>query len=149
MLDDRKLAVLKAIVTDYVASREPAFVPEIWFFDDSFTARSVDDLKALRDGVVLPTGARSRLALPIERAEQQQTGPVSPTSTSSATATLPLGGMVIISDGADTTGLPATWFTITTAVLGTLALTLGAVINVLLLQLLIAHRRRRAAVAHH
>ncbi|MEO5611043.1 MAG: hypothetical protein ABIQ61_05070 [Ornithinibacter sp.] len=46
-----------------------------------------------------------------------------------------------------TTGLPAAWFTITTAVLGTLALALGAVVNVVFLQVLTAHRRHRAAVA--
>ncbi|MEO5608554.1 MAG: hypothetical protein ABIQ61_10300 [Ornithinibacter sp.] len=48
-----------------------------------------------------------------------------------------------------TTGLPATWFTITTAVLGTLALALAAIVNVLLVQVVAAHRRRRAVVAHH
>ena len=105
-----KLAARAALsVIDDVSSREPALVPEVWFFDDSFTARSIDDLKALRDGVVLPTGARSRLALPIERAEQQQASPSSSSSSagsSSAGSLLPLGGLVIVSDGADTTGLP-------------------------------------------
>ncbi len=67
-------------------------------------------------------------------------------SSSTGSGSVDASGNVISSV---TTGLPATWSAITTAVLGTLALTLGAVINVLLLQLLTAHRRRRAAVAHH
>ncbi len=105
-----KLAARAALaVVDDVRSREPPLVPEVWFFDDTFTARSVDDLKALRDGVVVPTGGKSRLALPIERAEQQQAAPATSSSSSTtANALLPLGGLVIVSDGADTTGLPAT-----------------------------------------
>ncbi|MEO6789591.1 MAG: hypothetical protein ABI249_02630 [Ornithinibacter sp.] len=47
------------------------------------------------------------------------------------------------------TGLPSTWFAITTAVLGALALGLGAVLNVVIVRMLTAHRQRRAAVAHH
>lgn len=47
------------------------------------------------------------------------------------------------------TGLPSTWFAITTAVLGALALGVGAVLNVVIVRMLTAHRQRRTAVAHH
>ncbi len=40
-----------------------------------------------------------------------------------------------------TTGARATWFTVTAPVLGVLLLTAGAVVNVLLVRTLIAHRR--------
>jgi uncharacterized membrane protein len=96
----RQAARAALAVVDDVTAREPALVPEVWFFDDAFTAKNIDDLKGLRDGVVTATGPASRLALPIERAEQQQQ------NTSSPTPSLPLGGVVVISDGADTTGMP-------------------------------------------
>jgi len=43
------------------------------------------------------------------------------------------------------TGMPAAWFTTTTDLIGILALTLAAILNVLLLQALAARRRRSAA----
>ena len=45
-----------------------------------------------------------------------------------------------------TTGTPAAWFTITTHVLGVLALTLAAVVDVLLVRALVARRRDRTAL---
>ena len=42
------------------------------------------------------------------------------------------------------TGMPAAWFTTTTHVMGVLALTVAAIVNVLLLQALAARRRRKA-----
>lgn len=44
------------------------------------------------------------------------------------------------------TGMPATWFTITTVVLGILALTVAAFVNVLLLRALAARRRSNEPV---
>ena len=44
------------------------------------------------------------------------------------------------------TGMPAAWFTITTAVLGILALTIAAFVNVLLFRALAARRRRNVPV---
>jgi hypothetical protein len=43
------------------------------------------------------------------------------------------------------TGMPAAWFTTTTHLIGILALTVAAILNVLLLQALAARRRRKAA----
>lgn len=42
------------------------------------------------------------------------------------------------------TGMPAAWFTTTTHLIGILALTLAAILNVLLLRALAARRRRKA-----
>jgi hypothetical protein len=42
------------------------------------------------------------------------------------------------------TGMPAAWFTTTTHLIGILALTVAAILNVLLLQALAARRRRKA-----
>jgi hypothetical protein len=44
-----------------------------------------------------------------------------------------------------TTGTPAAWFTVTTHVLGILALTAAAFLNVLLFRALAARRRRKSA----
>src|SRR5665647_2753692 len=48
-----------------------------------------------------------------------------------------------------TTGTPAAWFTLTTHVVGILALTAAAFLNVLLLRALSARRRRTRAVPPH
>ncbi|OIQ90723.1 hypothetical protein GALL_273870 [mine drainage metagenome] len=65
-------------------------------------------------------------------------------SSSSGNGSVDAGGHVI---SAVTTGDPATWFTITTPVLGVLLLTAGAFVNVLLVRALAARRRRRVADA--
>ncbi len=59
-------------------------------------------------------------------------------SSSSGSATFAPDGRMLTSVS---TGMPAAWFTITTPVLGILALTVAAFVNVLLLRALAARRR--------
>ncbi len=60
-------------------------------------------------------------------------------SSSSGSGTVAPDGRVLTTVSS---GAPAAWFTIATIILGILALTLAALVNVLLLQLLAARRRR-------
>jgi hypothetical protein len=62
-------------------------------------------------------------------------------SSSSGSATFAPDGRMLTSVSS---GMPATWFTITTFVLGILALTVAAFVNVLLLRALAARRRGKA-----
>ncbi len=59
-------------------------------------------------------------------------------SSSSGSGTSTAGGVTSV-----TTGMPADWFTVTTHVLGILALTAAALVNVLLLRALAMRRRDR------
>lgn len=61
-------------------------------------------------------------------------------SSSSGSATFAPDGRMLTSVS---TGMPATWFTITTFVLGILALTVAAFVNVLLLRALATRRRAK------
>lgn len=63
-------------------------------------------------------------------------------SSSSGSGSVDTGGHLLSSV---TTGTPAVWFTITTLVLGILALAVGAFANVQLTRVLAARRRRRVA----
>lgn len=90
----------RAILTD-LGTRVPAVAPELWLFDDELRAASLDDLVALESGERLPTGRESRLALPLQRADD------SAASDDAAARGLPLGAVILISDGADTSGLSA------------------------------------------
>jgi hypothetical protein len=65
-------------------------------------------------------------------------------SSSSGSATFAPDGRILTSVSS---GAPATWFTITTFVLGILALAVAALVNVLLLRALAARRRRNVSVA--
>jgi hypothetical protein len=58
----RQAARAALAVVDDVTAREPALVPEVWFFDDAFTAKNIDDLKGLRDGVLVTFTALAFLA---------------------------------------------------------------------------------------
>lgn len=86
-------------ILDDLATRDPAVVPELWFFDDGMRAASPDDLVALASGEQTPTGRETRLALPVQRADDASAGD------DAGARGLPLGGVIIISDGADTGGL--------------------------------------------
>ena len=89
-------------ILDDLASREPAVVPELWFFDDEMRAGSPDDLVSLAGGALPAVGRETRLALPIQRADDASAGD------DAGARGLPLGGVIIISDGADTGGLSKT-----------------------------------------
>jgi len=86
-------------ILDDLATREPAVVPELWFFDDEMRAGSTDDLASLAAGGLPPVGRETRLALPVQRADDASAGD------DAGARGLPLGGVIIISDGADTGGL--------------------------------------------
>ena len=83
-------------------TRDMPLVPEVWVFDQGFRVASVAELEAMKAGTVPATGTETRLSLPILRADDAAaaTG-----SADAAARGLPLGAVVIISDGADTTGL--------------------------------------------
>jgi uncharacterized membrane protein len=84
-------AAARQIVDDASARAQP-FAPELWLFDEDWRRASPDDLARLASGALLPEGRQSRLALPLS-------------SITSGEGERPLGGVVVISDGADTAGL--------------------------------------------
>ena len=73
-------------------AREQPFAPEVWLFDDVWRRAGPDDLAKMAAGKLVPEGKASHLALPL-------------TSVSVGEGEKPLGGVVVVSDGADTTGL--------------------------------------------
>jgi uncharacterized membrane protein len=85
-------------VLDDLATREPPVTAELWFFDDETRVGTKDDLVAIESGARPPVGRETRLGLPVQRALDE--GGVVDGSRGS-----PLGGMIVISDGADTSGL--------------------------------------------
>lgn len=89
-------------ILDDLAGREPAVVPELWFFDDEMRAATADDLVGLAAGSRPAVGRETRLALPVQRADDASA------SDDASARGLPLGGVIIISDGADTGGLSPT-----------------------------------------
>jgi uncharacterized membrane protein len=86
-------------ILDDLGTREPAVVPELWLFDDEMRAATADDLVALANGGRPAVGRETRLALPIQRADDASA------SDDASARGLPLGGVIVISDGADTGGL--------------------------------------------
>lgn len=76
-----------------LAARDRPFAPELWLFDDTWRPAAPDELAALTAGTRKADGKGSRLALPLE------------SLAGAAEGAKPLGGVVIISDGADTAGL--------------------------------------------
>ncbi len=98
----RQAARAALAVVDDVARREPPLSPEVWLFDDTLQKASVDDLRALADGARAPTGPATRLALPVDAA-----GGSDGSAGGGSGVGAPLGGVVVISDGGDTTGLQA------------------------------------------
>ncbi|MBM4281308.1 MAG: hypothetical protein FJ137_11305 [Deltaproteobacteria bacterium] len=91
----RRAATAALAVIDDVTQREPPFAPEVWLFDDTLKKAGVDDLRALADGARPAQGPATRVALPLEAVIEADGG-----------ARAPLGGVVVVSDGGDTTGLP-------------------------------------------
>lgn len=85
-------AVAAQQVVDDVAARDRPFAPEVWLFDEEWRRASPDDLALLASGKRAAEGKGSRLALPVD-------------NVSVGAGEKPLGGVVIISDGADTMGL--------------------------------------------
>lgn len=82
-------------VVEDLAGRERPFAPEVWLFDEEWRRAGPDDLARLTSGALPAQGKGSRVALPV-------------TSTSAgarADGERPFGGLVVISDGADTSGL--------------------------------------------
>lgn|GEM_PF-195818 len=109
--DAQRSRVAARAALDVIAdlqSRDVPLVPEVWFFDQGFRAGAVADLEAMKAGSLPPAGTESRLSLPIVRAEE---GPGNDAASGTGAAAdaaargLPLGAVVIISDGADTSGL--------------------------------------------
>lgn len=84
-------AAAHELVDELVRRPEP-FEPELWIFDGTARKAGPGDLDALASGAQPPTGAASRLAAALEVVPHGSGAP-------------PLGGVVVISDGADTTGL--------------------------------------------
>ena len=78
-------------VVDDVAAR--GFVPELWFFDGAARKGSLEELKALKDGTRPAEGAASTLSSVVDAVAGTEV------------AHVPTGGVVIVSDGADTSGL--------------------------------------------
>src|SRR4051812_7973510 len=70
-------------------SREQPFAPELWLFDDVWRRAAPDELARMSSGALKPEGKASKLALPL-------------TSAATGEGEKPLGGVVIVSDGADT-----------------------------------------------
>lgn len=79
-------------IVDDLVSRSQPFAPEVWLFDDGWRRAAPDELQKLAAGTLVPEGKGSRLALP-------------PSSISTGEREKPFGGLVVVSDGADTTGL--------------------------------------------
>lgn len=77
---------------DDLAKRSDPFVPELWMFDGEARRTTPDELAALVSGQLTPTGKQSRLSAALAAVQLGEGAP-------------PLGGVVIISDGADTGGL--------------------------------------------
>ena len=80
-----------ALVDDLQKRSEP-FSPEVWLFDGTFRPAAPNELEQLASGALKATGTDTRLSVPV-------------TSTPLGEGTKPLGGVVLISDGADTSGL--------------------------------------------
>lgn len=94
-------------ILDDLATREPAVVPELWFFDDEMRAGTIDDLVTLQSGERLATGRETRLGVPLLRADDSAGGDdgAAAAAGDAAARGLPLGAVILISDGADTGGL--------------------------------------------
>ncbi len=102
------------IVKDLLAREQP-FAPEVWLFDDGWRRAGPEELQKLAVGEEAPEGKGSKLALPV-------------TSVPVGDSEKPLGGLVVISDGADTTGLTGSL----TAELRDAARALGAPVHTVL-----------------
>lgn len=85
----RQAAAAALDVVDDLNAR--GFIPEIELFAGDTKKATVDELKALRDGTATADGSESRLQSVVDAVSDD--------------AGAPLGGVVVISDGADTTGL--------------------------------------------
>ncbi len=105
-------AAAKRILED-LKSREPAVAAELWFFDSDVRGAPVDELDAMASGARVSQGKTSLISGPIVRADNADgvsgvgndgDGGDDVTSAPDA-AGLPLGALIIISDGADTGGL--------------------------------------------
>ena len=83
-------AAAKDLVDDVVAR---GFVPELWFFDRSARPGSVAELQEFESGSRRPEGSGSSLSVVVDAAADTENVHV------------PTGGVVIVSDGADTNGL--------------------------------------------
>ena len=89
----RAASAAQALLDD-LKNRDGLFVPELWFFDQGWRRAEQTELATLQTGTLPATGAETRLALPVTEVQP-----------SAVAGDFPLGGIVIISDGADTTGL--------------------------------------------
>ncbi|MDP2345773.1 MAG: glutamine amidotransferase [Deltaproteobacteria bacterium] len=87
----REAAIAAQDIVDDVAAR--GFVPELWFFDKEARKASLEEVQALASLNALADGPASILASVVDAAANSETTQV------------PTGGVVIISDGADTGGL--------------------------------------------
>ncbi len=87
----------KEVIADLQA-KDGAFVPEVYVFDGELRPASLADLDALAAGAVPAAGKASSLAAPVNAVAASGGG---------GDSERPLGGVVVISDGADTTGLVA------------------------------------------
>lgn len=90
----RQAAAAARALVDDLATRSAPFVPELWLFDGEARRASPEELEALATGAKAPDGKVSRLAKALDAVPLGEGAP-------------PLGGVVIFSDGADTTGLSA------------------------------------------
>lgn len=94
----RRAADAARALLDDLAHRSEPFQPELWWFDGTARRATVEELAAFGSDALPPTGATSRLAAALEPGQGAvPRGEGAP----------PLGGMVLLSDGADTGGLSA------------------------------------------
>lgn len=81
-------------LTDDLRDRSAPFVAEVHLFDESARPASAEETANLRAGALLPTGHSTSLLSAIQAVKVGE-------------SEAPLGGVVILSDGADTSGLSA------------------------------------------
>ena len=87
----RAAAAARDILADLAARPEP-FAPELWWFDGEARRAAPDELERMAAGTLAPEGKVSRLGAALGAVPKDEGAP-------------PLGGVVLISDGADTSGL--------------------------------------------
>lgn len=87
----RAAVAARELVAD-LATRQAPFQPELWWFDGEARRATPEELDALAAGTRAPDGKASRLAAALDAVPVGEGAP-------------PLGGVVLFSDGADTSGL--------------------------------------------
>jgi uncharacterized membrane protein len=106
----RTAAAAATRIIEDLKTRQPPVVPELWFFDSDVRSGSLDDLSAMATGARVSQGKTSVIGAPVVRADGGEANVVDgdgdvDVDARAGASTLPLGALIIISDGADTGGL--------------------------------------------